>query len=199
MKSIKVNNEGKYVWGYELDLFKNFVVLKLILKVFSLILFAEIVFSCLLSIINGNLLSDLFEITKLLIILIVVMLVISFVGYFIYAKIMGGKYCVVFEMDENGVKHTQLDKQTNKANMLSLIETLAGVATKNPGRIGAGLMKYGRSSLYTDFKRVKKIKTDRNSNTIILKYGLHNNQVYVEDDDYDEILAFIESNCPIRK
>lgn len=200
MKNIKVSNGGKYVWGYELDLFKNFVVLKLVLKVVGLSLLGVYLLSCLLSLGNrGFFFSGLLENTKVFIILIAVMLAIAVVAYFIYAKMMNGKYCVVFEMDEDGIKHTQLDKQADKANMLSLIEALTGVATNNLGLTGTGLMKYGHTSIFTDFKKVKKIKADRNANAIILKYGLHNNQVYVEDDDYDEVLAFIGSKCPLNK
>ena len=200
MKNIKVNNEGKYVWGYELNLFRNFVILKLVLKIVGLSLLGVYVLSCMLSLGNsGFFFSGLLENTKIFIILITVMLIIALVSYFIYAKMIGSKYCVVFEMDESGIKHTQLDKQADKAKMLSLIEVLAGAATKDLSLVGTGLMKYGRTSIYTDFKKVKKIKADRNSNTIILKYGLHNNQIYIEDDDYDEALAFIRSNCHLNK
>ena len=200
MKNIKINNEGKYIWGYELDLFKNFVVLKLVLKIVGLSFLVVYVLSCLLSLGNsGFFFNGLLENTKVFFILTVVMLILALVAYFIYAKMMSGKYCVVFEMDENGIKHTQLDKQADKANMISLIETLAGVATNDPGLTGAGLMKYGHTSIYTDFKKVKKIKAERNSNAVILKYGLHNNQIYIEDEDYDEVLAFIGSRCPLNK
>ena len=200
MKNIKVNNEGKYVWGYELNLFRNFVILKLVLKIVGLSLLGVYVLSCMLSLGNsGFFFSGLLENTKIFIILITVMLIIALVSYFIYAKMIGSKYCVVFEMDESGIKHTQLDKQADKAKMLSLIEVLAGAATKDLSLVGTGLMKYGRTSIYTDFKKVKKINADRNSNTIILKYGLHNNQIYIEDDDYDEVLAFIRSNCHLNK
>ena len=200
MKNIKVNNEGKYVWGYELNLFRNFVILKLVLKIVGLSLLGVYVLSCMLSLGNsGFFFSGLLENTKIFIILITVMLIIALVSYFIYAKMIGSKYCVVFEMDESGIKHTQLDKQADKAKMLSLIEVLAGAATKDLSLVGTGLMKYGRTSIYTDFKKVKKINADRNSNTIILKYGLHNNQIYIEDDDYDEALAFIRSNCHLNK
>ena len=199
MKIIEQNNEGKYVWGYELDLFKNSSVLKLVLKVVGLSFLAVFLFALLLSINDRDFFwKGFLENLKVFAILIPVMLVLAFVSYLIYAKIMNGKYCVIFEMDENGVKHTQLDKQTDKAKMISLVEMTIGAVSRNPGLVGSGLMKYEYSSIYTDFKKVKRIVSDRKNNAIILKYGLHNNQIYVEED-YDEVLNFIRDNCPLNK
>ena len=200
MENIKINNEGKYIWGYELDLFRNFVVLKLVLKIIGISFLGVYVLSCLLSIGNSGFFFDgLWKNTKAFIILTVVMLVLAIIAYFIYAKIMDGKYCVIFEMDEEGIKHTQLDKQADKANMLSLVEAMAAAAAHNPGLVGSSLMKYGHTSIQTDFKKVKKVSTDRKSNAIILKYGLHNNQIYVEDEDYEEVLSFIKDKCTIQQ
>ena len=198
MRDIIVNNGGKYIWGYELDLFRNPVVLKLILKIICLCFLGVYLLSCILSLGNrGFFFSGILENTKVFTALTAFVLVLTLIAYFIYAKLMHGVYCVVFEMDENGIKHTQFDKQADKAGMLSMIEMLAGISANDPGLTGIGMMQYGHTSIYTDFRKVKMIKADRSSNTIILKYGLHNNQIYVGDEDYDEVLAYIRNNCPL--
>jgi hypothetical protein len=51
---------------------------------------------------------------KFLLYFVIGMTVISALGYLIYAAVMGGKYCVVFEMDEIGINHRQTENQAKR-------------------------------------------------------------------------------------
>ena len=48
-----------------------------------------------------------------------VMTGLTILGYIVYVLMVGGKYIVLFEMDEEGVTHTQQPKQFTKAKALA--------------------------------------------------------------------------------
>ena len=61
--------------------------------------------------------------------------------------------------------------------------------------IGVITLAGSRSSLYSDFASVKKITAVKARNVIYLDARLNHNQIYVEDADFDEVLAFISARC----
>lgn len=97
---------GKYRWYYELNLFTNLTAFITVCKVFG----GVIVFCGLLI---GLLIQEAFAYTVRFILLF---WLYGFGGlsYCIYAAVLGGKYCVVFEMDKKSVTHTQIAKQFKK-------------------------------------------------------------------------------------
>lgn len=72
-------------------------------------------------------------------------LVFVALGYFVYALIMGGRYCVLFEMDEKGIWHKQMPAQVKRARLIGAITVLAGAAAKSPGAMGTGILAASRS------------------------------------------------------
>jgi hypothetical protein len=104
---------------------------------------------------------------------------------------MGGKYCVVFTMDEKGVKHAQHKAQVKKATLLSELTVLAGVMAKNPTIAGVG-KNSARTEMYTKFSKVSEIRVDRKHETI----RIGGNEVYVKEEDFDFVLGYIEEHCP---
>lgn len=132
-------------------------------------------------------------------ILIGIMLVLGIIGYFVVAYMYNGKYCVVFEMDDNGIMHAQQDKQVKKAKLIGIITAMSGAARGNIGAVGTGILAASRTKMYTDFKYVKSIDVDTNSNLIKLNATLDRNQVYVENEDFDFVLKYIAARCPNAK
>ena len=102
-------------------------------------------------------------------------------------------------MDEKGVRHTQMQKQVKKAEVLSLITVLVGLAAKNPTAVGTGLMSSAKTAMYTEFKKVRKIKPKRGASTIILNAAGGQNQVYADKDDFDFVLDYITSRVPVKE
>ncbi len=135
-KNIYLCEDGKYRWIYEMPILKNPTIFILVWKILFFIILGIFVFINILDAIEwgsdfagrlpGNLLFFACFVAGMTVILVISML--------IYAAIMGGKYVVMFEMDEKGVEHKQLPKQVKKAQAIALVTALAGIATHNVDR-----------------------------------------------------------------
>ena len=102
--------DGKYRWVYELDMYKSSAIIK---EVWRAMLIAGAILLAILfviSIMDSDLMETLQFVGETAAILFGIFLVLSIIGYLIFAYIIGGKYCVVFEMDEEGINHKQHDK-----------------------------------------------------------------------------------------
>ena len=131
---------------------------------------------------------------KIIVILILVLAVISVLAYLIVAAMYGWKYQVLFEMDEAGVNHIQMKSQFKKAEAMGWLVALAGAAAGRPTVAGAGMLSATRSSMYTKFSAVRKVKENRGRHTIYVNELLSRNQVYAEDADFDFVLNYIKSH-----
>ena len=133
---VRLCEDGKYRWIYEMPILKNPTIFILVWKILFFIILGIFVFINILDAIEwgsdfagrlpGNLLFFACFVAGMTVILVISML--------IYAAIMGGKYVVMFEMDEKGVEHKQLPKQVKKAQAIALVTALAGIATHNVDR-----------------------------------------------------------------
>ena len=199
MSSIVRDEKGAYRWVYEFNLFTNPTILFTILKIFLGIVVALVVF--LLVLLVPDLArgyadsSDVLGTLQLGGGLALLFAALTLVGYVVYALMQGGKYCVVFTMDDAGITHQQLPRQYKKAEVISALNVLAGLATGSPTLAGVGLTS-ARDSITSDFSAVRSIKGSRALRVIKVNEPLTKNQVYVEPDDYDFVLGFIRDRCP---
>ena len=194
MSSIKKCADGKYRWRYEMSLFKNPTVFILVYKILFFIFLGIFLFSAVIdSISNGFDLESLSVSAKVFSIIFAVMTGITILGYLLYAAIMGGKYIVDFTMDENGLLHKQAYAQAKKAKKIGGLTALAGAASGRPSVAGAGLTST-RTELYSDFKKVKKIKAYPRRGVIKLNAPFNKNQVYASKEDFNFVLEFIKSH-----
>ena len=108
----------------------------------------------------------------------------------------GGKYTILFTMDENGVIHEQIPEQAKKARKLGILTAGAGLATGRLSTIGLGINVANRTSMYSDFKCVRSVKKGLWGNVIKIREILSNNQVYTHDEDFDFVYNYIREHCP---
>ena len=112
-------------------------------------------------------------------------------GYFLYAFIMGGKYCVLFEMDDRGVHHIQMESQIKKVEAISILTRLVGAMAGRPGAVGTGMLVGACTSMYTAFADVRSVESCPGRDLIKVNELLNKNQVYAEKEDFDFVLNFI--------
>ena len=202
MKNIQLCPDGKYRWAYELSLYKNPHILFLIWKIFGWILFGIWVFMLILQVSDGILSAKEIVIFSLKFLggIGALVFVLSILGYGLYAFIMGGKYCALFEMDGKGVEHKQMKAQVKKAQLIGVLTALAGLAGGRVGTVGQGMMVAGSSGgMYTAFEHVKSIKADKKRSLIKVNETLFKNQVYADGEDFDFALDYIVTHCPQAK
>ena len=195
MSSITKTKEGTFRWVYEVNLYKNPTIIILVGKILAISLGIVFLFLVGLLAIEGDLSFE--ELGNLLLMfggIAAVLFVISIIGYLIYAAVMGGRYCVLFEMDEEGVTHTQLASQVKKAKVLSVLVALAGAAAGRPSVAGSGILAGSRFSLRSTWRSVKTVEPIPSRNVIKVGERLDQNQVYVENEDFDFVLGFIRDH-----
>ena len=192
MSNIIQGNDGKHRWVYEMDLYKNPTILIIVLKIFFWIGVGIWAFMVILELFDGyDTWENILMWTKYLAIFLVGWLAFCAMCYYIYALIMGGRYCVLFEMDEEGILHQQMERGAKKSQMISAITALTGLASGNPSTVGTGILAASKTSSYSTFSRVNSIEIFRRRNLIKVKEPLNYNQVYAQDEDFDFVLNYI--------
>lgn len=203
MANITRDEKGVYRWVYEFNLLTNPTILLTVAKIFLGILVGIGVFMLILLIpdlVHGySDAGDVIDTLQFIGILALIMMGLTIVGYLVYALTMGGKYCVMFTMDERGVEHKQLPKQVKKAQAIGALNVLAGLATGKPGQVGLGMLTASRDSSSSDFSVVRSIRGSRMLRVIKVNEPLMKNQVYVDPEDYDFVFNYIVAHCPNAK
>ena len=184
--------DGKdvYRWRYSVNLYKNFGLLWLFYKVFG-----GIFAGCLLFVLFLGDFKVSPEGAKWTSVGFAVMIAIVTLSYYIYALIQHGRYTWDFEMDEKGVKHKVHARQLKRAKVVAVLAALMGLLARKPAIISAGILAGSRASLYSTFASVKKITAVKARNVIYLDARLNHNQIYVDDEDFDEVYDFIAARC----
>ena len=194
-ENIVLGTDGKYHWYYEFKLMKNPTILKLLWKIFFWIFVGMWAFLSIINSIQGNFnMKDFLDFSKIFLLILIGVEALVAISYFLYAAMQGFKYCVMFEMDEDGVKHTQMPRQFKKAQAMSLVLILAGMATKNPGAAGQGMLAGAKSSMVSSFSHVRSVEIFRKRNVIKVNEKLGKNQVYACDQDFDFVVNYIKSH-----
>jgi len=197
-EEVRMCKDGKYRWKYEMSLFRNPTIFLTTLKVMMLSVGIVWLFGLVIFLFDGDLDHIVFW-TKLTGIMIGIFVVLTMISILILAAIYGGKYVALFEMDENGVTHTQIPSQAKKSKIIGLITALVGIFAKNPTTSGAGTLSMANDSRTADFARVRRVKSRRRMNLIKVNQLLFKNQVYVAKEDFDFVYDFIKSHCPNAK
>ena len=188
--------DGKYRWIYEMSLFKNPTIFFLIWKIFFFIIVGIFALMIIIDVSSqsGNFSDGFLGNLKIMGYILLGMTALVGISYLIYAAIMGGKYIVEFEMDDDGVRHTQSASQAKKARRIGQFTALTGAAAGNPGTVAAGLGAQ-RTEMYSKFSAVKRVKPYPKRNLIKVNGTLNHNQVYAAPEDFEFVKNFIISHC----
>lgn len=196
---VRLCKDGKYRWKYELNMYKNPALLITVFKVFLYtIVGLFLVFGFFLYVIHGDW-AGLWGMTKGMFVALGIFAVLSVLGYLIVAWMYGGRYVVIFEMDEQQIKHIQLPAQFDKARKIGFITAIVGLLARKPSVAGAGMMSASKSSSTSLLKNVRKVKPRRRLQLIKVNQLLSHNQVYVPKQDFDFVYDFLKSHCSNAK
>ena len=189
--------DGVYRWTYEFDMLRNPSIFITVVKVMGLSCGIVYLVAVIVGLIGRDIASwvDLWETTRMYLIIAGVVLVMTVIGYLIVAAMYGWKYQVMFEMTDEYVRHIQMPKQFTKAEALGLLTTLAGAAAGKPFMAGLGTSVATKQTSTSEFSKVTNVKVRRRRHTIYVNQLLEKNQVYVEDADFEFVKEFIASRC----
>ena len=192
-------NDGKYRWVYELNLYKSTAIIKEVWRVMLISGAIVLVILFGINIMDGDFMETLQFVGEAAAILFGIFLVLSIVGYLIFSYMVGGKYCVLFEMDEKGINHKQHEKHVKKAQLLGAITALTGAAGGSLGTAGTGVLAASRTSMYTGFEDVKELEILPKEHLIRLNETLNRNQVYADKEDFAFVAEYLKARCKNAK
>ena len=191
---IQLCADGKYRWVYELNMLTNPIIFWTVLKVLGGVWLFLYVFM----LIFGDF-ATIWEAFRIFAYVMAGIVALSLMGYLVVAAMYKGKYVVLFEMDEDGISHTQMPRQYKKAQILSAFTVLAGLASGKLSTAGSGILAATKNSSTSVFENVRKVKARRRLHLIKVNQMLNKNQVYVPNEDFDFVYDFIKSRCPHAK
>ena len=193
---IKLCNDGKYRWVYKLNMLTNPVILFTVLKIFFFIMAGMLlIFGVIPAAFKGEW-SSILDMGKVLLIVLAGMAVLTIISLIILTFLYGGRYCVLFEMDEEQIKHIQMPSQFKKAQILGWITAMTGAATGNLTATGTGILSSAKQVSTSTFKVVRRIKPLRWLKCIKVHEPFEHNQIYVPKKDFDFVYNYIKSHCP---
>ncbi len=214
-KGIELGADGKYRWVYELNMFKNPMILFTVWQIF---LFAILIcFVLLFAIIFISTIDweDLFyidfkpnylywnnlwdDIKSILfgfgIVGLGATFILGTIGYLILAIVMGGKEVMVFEMDNEGVNMMLQEKTYEKQTGLMWLVAVSAMTGKNSN----AMLDYAlltKRSQYSSFSHSTTIIKKKAFRAIHLKQWFGFNTVYVEPEDFDFVWNYIVERVP---
>lgn len=196
MSEIKKCEDGTYRWIYEFSMLKNPIILLTVLKIFALVLIGMWLFFGLFLVKDEGFVGAFVYEAKALILPAAILFALSIVSYLILAGIYGWKYIVLFEMNEEAIRHIHMNKQFKKAEAMGWLTALIGAVSGHPGISGTGLLAATKQETVTEFSKVKKMKVLRGLHTIKLDGLLNHNQIYANGEDYDFVVEYIKERIP---
>ena len=192
--------DGKYRWVYELHLLKNPSVLFDVWKVLAISVAIVAALILMIIVLSGDFdWKQMKGMATAMGIVMLIMSVLSIVGYVFYAAITGWKYVVLFVMDDKEVVHQQMAKTVKKAELIAKLAMFAGAAGGSSGVAGAGLLAASRTSMTSELAHVRRVIPRRWMHTIKVNQLLDKNRVYVCDEDFDFVYGFLREHCPNAK
>ena len=192
--------DGKYRWVYEMNLLKNPSVLFDLWWVFGITILIIALLFVIIAIFDGDFGWD--SISGMFFSLGIaagVILVLSLIGYVVYAAISGWKYVVLFIMDEKEVVHQQMPREVKKGQLIGDLTMLVGAMAGRPGTVGTGLLAKSRSSMTSTLAHVERLIPCRWMNMIKVNQLFAKNRVYVTDEDFDFVYDFLCTHCTKAK
>lgn len=198
-KEVRLCEDGKYRWVYEMNMITNPTIFLTVFKVFAgIVIGMFLVFGFFLYVIHGDW-AGLWSMAKAMLLVVTIFFGLTILGVLLVAAIYGGKYIVHFEMDDKEIAHIVAPEQFKKAQRLGAITAMAGAGRGSLSTVGAGMLAASRNSSTSILANVRSVKRCRWMNLIKVNQLLNHNQVYVPKEDFDFVYDFIKMHCPNAK
>ena len=195
-KEVRLCKDGKYRWKYELNMIKNPIIAITVFKVFFYIILAGfLIFGTFMYAIHGDW-NGLWGMAKAALLVLAIFAGLTILGMLVVVFYYKTKYIVLFEMDENGIKHEQEPMQFQRAQKLAAVTAVGGAAGGSLTTAGAGMLAASHNASTSPFAYVRRVRPIRWLSTIKVNQLLNHNQIYVPKEDFDFVYEFIKNHCP---
>ena len=187
--------DGVYRWYYELPMLKNpqilFTTWKVLGGLFALIWLIVVISSAASDRLYGW--SGFLALTWGFILLTLAVAVISVFVYVAVAACFRWYYVVLFEMDDEEVRHLQVPRQFRRQQALAWLGLQAGLAEEDAA--SEPLLSAARCAGASAFEEVTRCTVRPRQGLILLKRKMDRNPIYAAPEDFDFIRATITERC----
>ena len=209
---VTLYDDGVYRWRYDMDMWHNRYLLRLVLKVIALVLGVPLLFLLAMALVQtAPLLRENRPWEDLLFFMRDDMIPIAVVGgllvgclllaltiYAICALVMGGSCRLRFEMDDTAVTLVRNPGTTDAINALGTVAVIAGMAAGKPGEAlrAGGTLAAASSTGASRFDSTRRVKLFPDSDVIDLREWFGMNQIFVSPGDYAFVRDYILARVP---
>lgn len=189
------DDQGVYHWAYYLNMYKNFSILRMILKAMGIgmLVIGAIIGGALIS--SGSRAFGAAETIGFIVITVLIILAIVVGCYFLVALIYGGMYISYFVMDDQKISHYQPSDQADKERLIGLVSAAGGAATGNWGLTAAAMTAGGRLVVEMKFDDIRSMTIVPSQGEIRLHSFLTWNTIYVNQEDFAIVAEYLRSKC----
>lgn len=197
-------SDGVYRWIYEFKMYRNPSILFTVYGVMFVAAAIVALLVFLINLISGNVgwppFKDFdWDSSKYAIIVLgVLIFVLPFVAYLIICKLYGGKYMMLFEMDEHAISSNQMEKTFEKGQAISWVTGFLGALSGNLSVTGLSIANASRQSMISRFSQVKRIIPKKGRDLIKVNNRFKRNQIYVCKEDFDFVLKYLQEKTVSR-
>ena len=192
---VTLYEDGCYRWYYDMDMRTNRCLLNVLMKVMGGVMAG-------ICIVTLVLFSQSSRFTPGVAAVIIGscggMVLLTWLGYWLAALIMGFNYRVHFEMTEETIALVRKHSTQTMMRGMAVAATIAGLVTAGGGaalRTGAALNS-AASSGFTWFTNVRGMKAHPEWDSVNLREFMGGNQIWIPAEDYDFVKEFIWTHIP---
>ena len=189
---VKKYDDGKYRWVYELNLKEDKSILNVVIKAVILAIVVPYLLLAGYTYFQGNL-QAMRDITPVFALVGIAVIIIAFISYFAVTKYYKGYFTFLYEMDEDGIWFRRIESDKENTETIGKLAAFTGALIGNIGLFASGLNTAGNHDAYSDFKKIYSIKSRPRDHLIVLTSFFLFNYIYVNEEDYNMVLEFIES------
>ena len=197
--NIRLCDDGKYRWVYEVNLWKNASALLETVRFLFLVSLGSGVLLFLFRLGDGDLAYALKGAAEDAGVLFAIMTGLLLLSYPVYAILMGGKYAVLFEMDEKQIEHIQMEKQVKREELVDWLWSINEVIESGALATGLSVRTAESTALISEYEYVKKLRLNPKRNLISVKGPMTANQVYAAPEDLEFVWNHLKEHCPGAK
>ncbi|MDO5132855.1 MAG: hypothetical protein Q4D81_07720 [Eubacteriales bacterium] len=188
------DDEGVYHWVYRLPMFKNFSILKTVLKAMGIGLLITYALILLLVTDGGTNRPDgLGMLIGILALVFVAVVIIAFACYFGVAALYGGYYVAVYNMDDRKISMLQPADQADRNKLIAMFSAAAGALGGNWGLVAASTGITGTLVAESEFSKIRSLKIIPGLGEIRVHAFLTWYTVYVNPEDFGLVAEYMES------
>ncbi len=186
----------KYRWIYNVNLWTDTFVPVMVLKIFLLASLVPALIVFLANAFEGYPAEGLRAFITVYGISVGIVIALLIIAYPIFVLAKGGRYSILFEMDDQGINHIEIPPTVKHSDLMRWAGFATGLIAGNPTLMGANLLAMSKSQMYSTYSYISKvINYNRKGVMKIICTDMTRNLIYTQPADFDFVRQFIIGNC----